>query len=212
MGGATRLLFPHQWRIISERARPVDTRAKMDILRHGHLCDSACGRFKQRATAAIPNRDAELRKEASDQSDKGWLSPPFPVDTHGRTLTSRGKGYDAAFCFPAIQGDKVRGCDYLIRSLANRDCAVLTPIKLVSWGHVAHVYNLFAIEGLACEFPKADHRSAYKSLTVCPIQTQLAISAVGNSPDVEFYALPPDISFLLHFQRGPLQYIISVYC
>ena len=73
-------------------------------------------------------------------------------------------------------------------SLTNRACAVLTPTKLVSWGHVAHISNLFDSQGLECHFFKAYHRAAYKSLPVCPFQTKLAAVVLENPEGGEWYA------------------------
>ena len=65
---------------------------------------------------------------------------------------------------------------------------MLTPIKLVSCGHVALISNLFASQGLEFHFFKADRMDAYKSLQLFPSQTKLAAVVLKNTDDGERYA------------------------
>ena len=135
----------------------------------------------------MPNRAAELRKEACDQSDKGWVAQPCPVGEQGSTLTYREKGIGAAFRFAVIQGDKIRAFGDLRHFLTNRACDVLTPVKLVSLYRVAQIRNLVATRGLECESHMADQRGAYKSFPVCPIRTQLSIAVLKNHSNGKWY-------------------------
>ena len=188
-----------------EGAYPPDSMVKLQILDSATVLDSTFERFKQRATTALPQHMTTLRQEACEQSGKGWLSRPFPVDTSGSKLPSKASGLNFAFRFAAIQGEKIRACDDLRHSLTNQACAVLTPTKLVSWDHVSHISNKFASKGLDCHFFKADHRADYMSLPVCPIQTKLAAVVLKNPPGGIWYAFTSrtllfgSISSVLHY-------------
>ena len=135
----------------------------------------------------------------------GAAFAPVPVDAQGSDILFKGCGINAAFRFAVIQGRKVRACDDMRHSLTDRGCDVLTPIKLAPWGRVAHISNLFAAKGLGCNFPKADHRDAYKSLPVCPRQTKLAVVVRKNPDGGKWYAITGrtllfgSISSVLHY-------------
>ena len=180
--------FPITGVLSQEGAYPLDSRVKLTTLDKETVLESTFDRFRQRATNALPQHAETLWAEACEQSDKGWLSRPFPVNASGSKLSFKGKGLNFAFRFAVIQGEKIRACDDLRHSLTNQACAVLTPIKLVSWDHVSHISNKFAEKGLECHFFKADHRAAYKSLPVCPNQTKLAVVVLKNPHDGLWYA------------------------
>ena len=80
-------------------------------------------------------------------------------------------------------------CVYLRYSRTNLACAVLTPIKLVSRGHIAQLSRLVASSGEACHCPKSDHGAAYKQLPVGWSQSKLAAIALRNPRDKQRYGL-----------------------
>ena len=114
--------------VLSQKgAYHVDASVKLDLIRPQKLADSAFGRFKKMATRAMPNRDSELRGAACEQSEKGRPPQPRPVDESASTYPFKRQGFNSAFWFAVIQGDKVRACDDLRRPLTDRACSVLAP-------------------------------------------------------------------------------------
>ena len=105
---------------------------------------------------------ADLRKDAMGQHSKGWLEYPVPLADSGRPADLPSGGYNIAFRFGAERAGKLRACDDLMNSLTNKSCGVHTPIKLVSWDHVAHLCRHFAADGRDWAMFKADHAAAYK--------------------------------------------------
>ena len=62
------------------------------------------------------------------------------------------------------QAGKLRACDDLKNGLTNRACQIITPIKLVSWGHVSQLCRRYASDGLDWALFKADREADYKQL------------------------------------------------
>ena len=147
--------------------------------------------------------------EAIGEVEKGWLSQPIPVNEQGSCIFFKGSGVDVAFKFAVLLVGKIRAFDDMRHSITNRARAVLTPIKLVSWDHVAHISNLLAKRGFGCQFPKDDHRAAYKSLPVCPSQTKLAAIVLKNPGGGNWYAFTSrtllfgSIASVLHYNIFP---------
>ena len=64
---------------------------------------------------------------------------------------------------------------------------MLTPIQLVSRGHVAHLSRLVASPGKGWHFPKADHEAAYKQLSIEWSHSQLAAISLRSPLDKQRY-------------------------
>ena len=82
-----------------------------------------------------------------EQREKGWLSAPSPLAQSGRPADLPAGGYNIAFRFGVDQAGKLRACDDLELSLTNAACRPHSPIKLVSWGRVSHLFRSFAQGG-----------------------------------------------------------------
>ena len=148
--------------------------------------------FSQRFCESAQGRDSPLQEElwgeAAQQQKEGWLREPILISDNGSALRDKGEVLNLAFRFAAPQGDKNRACDDLRHSLTNRATAVLTPIRLVSWGHVAEISNRFRRDGARSEFSKCDHKSAYKALPVDPQETWFAVITLKCPSDGKYYA------------------------
>lgn len=68
------------------------------------------------------------------------------------------------FRFGVEQGEKIRAIDDLKQSLTNLAFSVLTPIRLVSWGHVAELFRRASSSHFGWEFFKSGRESAYMQL------------------------------------------------
>ena len=66
------------------------------------------------------------------------------------------------------QDANVRACDDLKHCLDNSACAVLSPIQLVSWGHLSQLCRRSCGTGRDWALLKADHEAAYKQLPPVP--------------------------------------------
>ena len=114
-----------------------------------------------------------------DQKLKGWLTEPFPLNfPSSSSCVLADRKLNIAFRFGVDQGGKLRACDDLKRSLTNLACSVLTPIKLVSWDHVAELCRLVSSAAFDWEFSKADHEADYKQLPLEGKHSQLAVIAL----------------------------------
>lgn len=112
---------------------------------------------------------------------KGWLPDPIPLAENGKHVTWKSERFDVALRFGVRQDDKIRACGDLNRSLANLPCAVLTPIKLVSWDHLAQLSHLLSSPRKAgWGLLKADHEEAYKQLPIDPADQRNAIIALRH--------------------------------
>ena len=98
------------------------------------------------------------------QRRDGWLTAPFPLCSSASPFTLQPASHNIAFRFGVAQAGKLRACDDLRHSLTNLACEVLTPIKLISWGHIAELSRKVANTGAEWHFLKADHEAAYKQL------------------------------------------------
>ena len=76
--------------------------------------------------------------------------------------------YNISFRFGVEQAAKLRACDDLRHSLTNSACSVLTPIQLVSRGHLAQLRRRSCGESRDWALIKADREAAYKQLPLRP--------------------------------------------
>ena len=155
-------------------------RKYVDLLPRSALFESASARFKERAAKSGHATAHQLWGEAVQQVKKGWLCPPDLLDSAGKPRNSPSSRYNIAFRFGAKQDAELRACDDLKHSLANRCCWNKTPIKLVSWGHLAQLSSITTEQGDEWHLFKADHEDAYKQLPIAPDDQQTAIVALRN--------------------------------
>ena len=88
-----------------------------------------------------------------------------------------------AFRLGVSRGIKLRARDDLKHPLTNLSCAVRTPIKLSSWGHLAEICRRVAPASQDWRFSKADHESAYKQLPLQGDHSCLAEATIRNPDD-----------------------------
>ena len=157
-------------------------------IHQSELYDTAQARFKERARHCGTKDAQVLRGEAIDQGGKDWLSEPIPIAADGEASTWRSNSFNVAFRFGVAQAEKIRACDDLKHSLANLSRAVLTPIKLVSWGHLAQLSHLMSRPRNAdWGLFEADHEAAYKQLPIDPVDQRGAIIALRHPPSMKWY-------------------------
>ena len=93
---------------------------------------------------------------------KGMAEPPFPLSTREGSHALSNPELNISFLFGVEQGNKLRACDDLRYSRTNLSCVVETPIKLVSWDHIAELSNVVNDNSRGWSFFKADHEASYK--------------------------------------------------
>ena len=130
------------------------------------LFDTARSRFRRNKVSQEAHR-SKLGSEAIEQAEKGWLDGPFPFGHEGMLLVD-GKQTLAipAYRFGVEQTSTLRAADDLKRSSTNEATAILTPINLSSWDHVAQICTFFRAEGETrpSAMAKAGRADAYKQL------------------------------------------------
>lgn len=109
-----------------------------------------------------------LWTEAIDQVQKGWLMDPLTIGEDGKCPAIGLGAINISFRFGVEQSSKLRACDDLKYGTANTYCAVMTPIKLPTWDHIAQMAAIVRPARCAWSFFKADHASAYKQLPLGP--------------------------------------------
>ena len=151
------------------------------------LLNSTTSRFSDRARKSGFKNAKALWDEALEQCEKGWLNRPFLLcsDDHPWVLTN--PELNIAFRFGVKQGAKLRACDDLRYSRTNLACVVETPIKLVSWDHLAELTHLVNDRTRDWAFLKADHEAAYKQLPLDHYHSKLAVVALRSPLDGKWY-------------------------
>ena len=122
----------------------------------------------------------QLWDEAMTQVDKGWFSPPEPLDSSGNFIANPQEACNIAFRFGVLQSDKLRGCDDFKDSLTNKTCHIATPITLPGWDHIVTATKIISKTARQWAFGKIDHRDAYKSLPLLPSGARYAVIALYN--------------------------------
>ena len=142
---------------------PAGPRVKAPLDPASPLVDAA-ERFATRARCAgFPHMDS-LWPEARSQVERGWLTDPSPLgDSGGLTSVSAGSG-NVAFRVASIQMDKIRACDDFKYGRVNLACAVRTPIKFPTWGHIGQMCLDVDGSDMDWSFFKADREAAYKNI------------------------------------------------
>ena len=85
-------------------------------------------RFRQRSRAILKHA-AEMRPEALNQVDKGWLGAPLVLNDSGRLIDNPALAINLAFRLPVFQSGKVRAIEDLKHGLVNEYCVVDSPIS-----------------------------------------------------------------------------------
>ena len=135
-----------------------------DLLQRG-LFSSARARFDERTAKAGSKNGKALWPEAKEQRLKGWRSDPFGLTFSPSSTCAVGdRQLNIAFRFGVEHGEKPRACDNLKPSLTDLAFAVLTPIKLLSWGHVDDLCRKARSPNFDWEFFKSDQEDSYKQL------------------------------------------------
>ena len=151
------------------------------------LFNTNASRFRDRASKSGFKNANALWSEALEQCEKGWLTRPFPLCSKGRPFVLENSKLNIAFRFGVAQGEKLRACDDLRHSHTNLSCVVETPIKLVSWDHLAELTNLVNDGSRDWAFFKADHEAAYKQLPLDYSHAKLAVVALRSPIDGRWY-------------------------
>ena len=90
--------------------------------------------------------------------------PPFELGSSMEPFAQTFPELNVAFRFGVEQGAELRARGELRYSMTNIDCVVRTPVKLVSWDHLAVISRL-AVSGCRdWRFFKANREAAYKQL------------------------------------------------
>ena len=129
--------FPATGVLSQKGAHHVDNRAKSRI-----SARFIFRRFQKRATSAMPQMASELRKGVSNSRRRAGLRAPHTGRFFGIANylpTQRHKRRLSAICYSGRQVSGMRR----FTSFFNKKCLCRRdPIKLFSWGHVAHICNL----------------------------------------------------------------------
>ena len=129
-----------------------------------------------------PPQADKLWSEAIDQVARGWLDPPRLLNRSGQFANDLNIPLNVAFRSAVAQTSKVRACDDLKDSLANRLRTVETPITLPGWDLLAAM-SLF-ISSLSTKdwaFLKGGDTAAYKNLPLMPSDSYLAAIGLWGS-------------------------------
>ena len=151
------------------------------------LFQSAPDRFVARARRSPVKFASDLWDEAMEQVAAGWLTPPALLNAMGRFAHDPDTPCNIAFRFGVPQDGKLRGCEDLKDSGTNAMCVVRSPITLCGWDHIAEAAHLFRSRPQAWAFGKVDHRAAYKFLPLRPSDSTLAVIALWNPDDENWY-------------------------
>ena len=162
-------------------------------------------RFKERARASGFKNAQVLWDEALSQVKEGWLSDPFEFDNEGNISQFPLGETNAAFRFGVSQGSKLRACDDLRHNLVNVCTAVLTPITLPTWDHLAQMSKAVFPSAKDWAFIKGDHASAYKQLPLDPKFANLTVVALRDPSSGRWMGFIPKVllfgavSAVLHY-------------
>ena len=162
-------------------------------------------RFKERARASGFKNAQLLWDEALSQVKEGWLSDPLEFNNEGDITYFSSGETNAAFRFGVSQGEKLRACDDLRRNLVNVCTAVLTPITLPTWDHLAQMAKHVFPSTKDWAFIKGDHASAYKQLPLDPRFANLTVVALREPSSGRWMGFVPKVllfgavSAVLHY-------------
>ena len=153
--------FPLVGRLSQKYCYPAKLKGSLEKAEPLHKIPNACAsRFADRANKSGHKNAQVLWGEALSQCEKRWLNRPFPLCSSGKPCALQNKELNIAFRFGVEQSDKPRASDDLRRARANLACVVETPIKLVSWDHLAERPNLVNAQDRVWAFSKSDHEAA----------------------------------------------------
>ena len=179
--------FPITGELSQKSDFPISKKDAPTPIQRREVFRTAEARFRERATKSGMKDAQPLWNEAAQQVRLGWLTPPVPLQADGRPAELKLKRYNIAFRFSVDQADKLRACDDLKHSMTNLACSVLTPIKLVSWDHLAQLSHILSERKLDWGLFKADHEAAYKQLPISPDDQECAIIALRHPSSGRWY-------------------------
>ena len=132
-------------------------------------------RFKVRAPTPGHLHSQSLLGEAIGKVKLRWHGQPPPIDTDGNVATY-GKGeVNSAFRSGVDQADKLRAFDDLRPNRVNLRCAVWTPIKLPTWGHIPQMCLQIRTSRRKWASFKDDPEAVYKQLPLGTSHARLAM-------------------------------------
>ena len=121
---------------------------------------------------------------SAPKDGKGWLTAPFLIESTNRAFSVKNPVMNISFRFGVRKGEKLRACDDLRHSAANLSCAVETPTKLVSRGHLSELCRRVELPGRDWRFMKADPADSYKQLPLAWEHSRMAVVALKSPMDV----------------------------
>lgn len=127
------------------------------------IWNSSVKRCNERARASGYRNIDALWGKAIAQVREGWLGEPAEFSSGGDIEFFPCGETNAAFRFGLTQWGELRARGFLRRNLADIRAAVLTPIALPSWGHMAQFAKNIHENHNDWDFLKADRASAYKN-------------------------------------------------
>ena len=131
--------FPLIGELIQQGVYPASPKEVIPTLRRSELFQGNCERFSARASKSGCKNGQHLWGEALARHQAGWLTSPFNLSAGEKALCAPTPDLNIAFRFGVALDGKLRACDdprYLRTSIT---CALMTPIKLVSWDHIAQI-------------------------------------------------------------------------
>ena len=144
------------------------------------LFSSDESRFRERAARSVRMNAIALWQESMGKVEKGWLGKPIQLDASGCPAGYKPGGYNVAFRLGVEQASKLRAFGDLKHSLTNAACVTETPIQLVSWDHLSHLFMRCCGQGRDWALFKADREAAYKQIPIDPRDQPLAIVALRD--------------------------------
>ena len=114
---------------------------------------------------------------------------------------------NVAFRFGVSQGKKLRPCGDLRHNLVNSRTAILSPITLPTWDHLAQMGRSVFSSVMDWGFLKGDHASAYKQLPIDPSYANLSVVALRNPKSVKLMGFAPRVLLF-----GAVQAVLHYNC
>lgn len=159
---------------------------KGGLLHRIRLIESA--EFRERTSKAWRRKAPNLRGEACPKVKTGRPLPPSPSR---KPEVLADDGYNIAFRFGVERASKHRACDDLEKSLTKTACATLTPIQLVSRGHLSQICKPVCRGNRGGVLFYACQEEAYKQHALGPSDMGEVITPFAARPRGTGAAFPP---------------------
>lgn len=144
-------------------------------------------RFSDWANKSGNKNITQLWVEAREQIPKGWMRHPMKLSTIGSPFALGNPQLNIAFRCGVEQSDKLRACGDLRHSATHLACAVGTPIRLVSWDHVAEITQAVNDRSMDWAFAKSDREADYKQLRLQAERATISVVALKSPVDQHRY-------------------------